>query len=168
MIIFETERLLIRRFTEDDGDNYFLLNGDEEVMRYIRPARNREESDEQLRQILQEYAAYPMSRTGRWGVVEKATGRFIGSFVIIPIPSEPEKTQLGYSFIPEYWGKGLATEAATAGLKYFLENTNIPEIYGVAETPNIASQKVLQKAGFVFHSTKTEEGRYLVVFIVKR
>lgn len=168
MIIFETERLLIRRFTEDDGDNYFLLNGDEEVMRYIRPARNREESDEQLRQILQEYAAYPMSRTGRWGVVEKATGRFIGSFVIIPIPSEPEKTQLGYSFIPEYWGKGLATEAATAGLKYFLENTNIPEIYGVAETPNIASQKVLQKAGFVFHSTKTEEGRDLIVFIVKR
>lgn len=168
MTVFETERLRVRRFTETDGDHYFLLNGSEEVMRYIRAPRTRQESDEQLKQILQEYSAYPMSKTGRWGVEEKATGCFIGSFVIIPIPSEPEKTQLGYSFIPEYWGRGLGSELAKAGLQYFLKYTTIPEIYGVTETPNIASQKILLKAGFVFHEKKMEEGKELTVFIVRR
>lgn len=168
MIVFETERLRVRRFTGTDGDHYFSLNGNEEVMRYIRPPRTRQESDEQLQQILQEYSAYPMSKTGRWGVEDKASGRFIGSFVIIPIPTEPEKIQLGYSFIPEYWGKGLGTELASAGLQYFLKNTTIPEIYGVTETPNIASQKVLLKAGFTFHEKKIEEGKELTVFIVRR
>lgn len=168
MIIFETDRLTVCRFSAGDKENYFLLNGNGEVMRYIRPPRTREESDAQIEQILGEYAAYPDSRTGRWGIWEKLTGRFMGSFVIIPVPSEPEKMQLGYSFFPEYWGKGFASEVARAGLQYFLENTTIPEIYGVTETPNIASQKVLLKAGFQFHEIKTEEGKELTVFIVKR
>lgn len=166
MIAFETERLIVRALTEEDGDNFFLLNGSEEVMRYIRPVKTKEESDEHFKQVLGLGA--PTAENGRWAVEEKATGRFIGSFAIIPIPSEPEKTQLGYSFIPAYWGKGLASELAIAGLQYFLDNSSIPEIYGVTETPNIASQKVLLKAGFQFYETRMEEGKELTVFIVKR
>lgn len=168
MIIFETERLRVARFTETDKDNFFLLNGNEEIMRYIRPPRTREESDTQFDQIMAEYAADPQSKTGRWAVREKGPDRFIGSFVIIPIPTEPEKMQMGYSFIPECWGKGFATEATKKGLEYFLQQTTIPEIYGVTETPNIASQKVLLKAGFIFHSKKMQEGKELTIFIVRR
>jgi len=165
-IAFETERLIVRALTEQDQDNFFLLNGSEEVMRYIRPVKTKEESDEHFKQILE--MGDPTPQNGRWAVEDKATGRFIGSFAIIPIPSEPEKTQLGYSFIPEYWGRGLATELAQAGLKYFLDNTSVPEIYAVSETANIASRKVLQKTGFRFHSIKEEEGKELTIFIVKR
>lgn len=164
-IAFETERLIIRPLTLQDKDNFFLLNGSEEVMRYIRPVKTKEENDAQLEQIV----AIPSTpENGRWAVVDKASRSFIGSFAIIPIPSEPEKTQLGYSFIPEAWGKGYASELAQAGLKYFLDNTTVPEIYGVTETPNIPSQKVLLKAGFQFHCTKTEEGKELTIFIVRR
>jgi [ribosomal protein S5]-alanine N-acetyltransferase len=167
-IAFETERLIVRRLTKDDKDNFFLLNGSEEVMRYIRAPKNREESDAHLEMILADEAANPRKGAGRWLVEEKVTGAFVGSFAIIPIPSEPEKTQLGYSFIPEHWGKGYATELAKAGLQFFLDNSTIPEIYGVTETENVASSKVLQKAGFVYHSTKVEEGKELTVFIVRR
>lgn len=164
-IVFETERLLVRELTFQDKDNFFLLNGDEEVMRYIRPVKTKEESDAQLEQIVN---VPSIPENGRWAVVDKASRRFIGSFAIIPIPSEPEKTQLGYSFIPEYWGKGLASELAQKGLQYFLDNTTVPEIYGITETPNIPSQKVLLKAGFQFHCTRTEEGKELTIFIVRR
>jgi hypothetical protein len=75
---------------------------------------------------------------GRWAVVEKSSGKFIGSFVIIPIPDDIEKTQLGYSFLPEHWGKGLATEVTMAGLNYFYNKTPLLEIYAVTETPNVA------------------------------
>lgn len=163
--VFVTKRLRVRDINPQDADNFFLLNGSEEVMRYIRPVKTKEESDEHFKQIL----SIPSTpENGRWAVEEKDTGKFIGTFAIIPIPSEPEKTQLGYSFIPEYWGRGLATELAQAGLKYFLDNTDIPEIYAVSETANIASMKVLQKTGFRFHNIKMEEGKELTVFIVKR
>lgn len=168
MIAFETERLRVRRLTADDKDNFFLLNGSEEVMRYIRATKTREESDAQLEQILALEAANNKPGEGRWLVEEKETGNFAGSFAIIPIPSEPEKIQLGYSFIPEQWGKGYATELAKAGLQFFLEKTDIPEIYGVTETANIASSKVLEKAGFVYHSSKIEEGKELTVYVVRR
>ncbi len=166
---FETARLLVRRPRPDDKHNFFLLNGDENVMRYIRAVSTREESDAKLEQILKEEVDNPLSKgKGRWLIDEKETGKFIGSFAIIPIPTEPEKIQLGYSFIPAAWGKGYATEVAKAGLQFFLDNTDIPEIYGVSETENTASMKVLQKAGFVYHSTRVEEGKELTVFIYKR
>jgi [ribosomal protein S5]-alanine N-acetyltransferase len=166
MFAFETERLRVRDLLVTDKENFFLLNGSEEVMRYIRPVKTREESDHQLEQILALGPSVP--HNGRWAVEEKATGRFIGSFAIIPIPFDPLKTQLGYSFIPEYWGRGLASELAVAGLAYFLQNSSIPEIYGVTETPNIASQKVLLKAGFVYHSTRMVEGKELTIYVVRR
>lgn len=166
MIAFETERLRVRDLQVTDKDYFFLLNGSEEVMRYIRPVKTKEESDAQLEQIAALGPSTPSN--GRWAVEEKSSGRFIGSFAIIPIPFDPLKTQLGYSFIPEYWGRGLATELARAGLAYFLEHTRIPEIYGVTETPNTASQKVLLKAGFEYHSTRVEEGKELIIYIVRR
>lgn len=167
-IAFETERLIVRRLTKHDKDYFFQLNGSAEVMRYIRAPKNREESDAHLEMILADEAANPKPGAGRWLVEEKTTGVFVGSFAIIPIPSEPEKTQLGYSFIPDHWGKGYATELAKAGLQFFLDNSSIPEIYGVTETENVASFKVLQKAGFIYHSTKIEEGKELTIFIVRR
>jgi len=166
---FETERLIVRRATAEDKENFFLLNGDEQVMRYIRAVITREESDAKLEQILAEEKASPTTvGLGRWLIDEKESGQFIGSFALIPIPTEPDKTQLGYSFIPSAWGKGYATEVARAGLQYFLDNTDIPEIYGVSETENTASMQVLQKAGFKYFGTKVEEGKELTVFIVRR
>ena len=164
--VFETERLIVRHFTANDYDNYFSLQGNGEVMQYIRPPRTREESDSFLTgKIL---AAPPTDYKGFWAVERKDDGLFIGCFVIIPIPDDVEKTQIGYSFLPEHWGKGYATEVSKEGVNYFYNKTPLTEIYGVTETPNIASQKVLLKAGFKFLETKMEGEKELLVFIVRR
>jgi len=166
MTIFETQRLTVRHFTAADADNYFLLQGDPVVMQYIRAPRTREESDTYLAEKI--LAANPADYKGYWIVEEKESGKFVGCFVIISIPDDEEKTQLGYSFLPEHWGKGYATEVSKAGVDYFYNRTPLPEIYGVTETANLVSEKVLLKAGFSFHTTKMEGEKELKVFIIKK
>ena len=142
------------------------MGGNEEVMRYIRPVSTKEESDKFLLDNIELYNKNP--NRGRWAAIEKTTGQFVGSFAIIPIPDDVEKIQLGYSFLPEHWGKGFATEVTKRGLDYFLATDTLPEIYGITEIPNTASQKVLLKAGFQPFGTKMEGEKELLVFIVKR
>jgi [ribosomal protein S5]-alanine N-acetyltransferase len=165
-VIFETKRLVVRLYDSNDGEFFFALNGNEEVMQYIRPVKTREESD----QFLLENIAYSADNPfmGRWAVDEKDSGNFVGSFAIIPIPGDEEKIQLGYSLLPRYWGKGFASELTIAGLNYFFTQTSLLEIYGVTETPNIASQKVLLKAGFQPVGNKMEEEKELLLFVLKR
>lgn len=166
MIIFETERLIVRQYTEEDKDNMFLLGGNETVMQYIRPVSTKEESDQFLLENITLYEKNPHG--GRWAVMEKANGSFAGSFAIIPMRYHPENIQLGYSLIPGNWGKGYATELTKAGLEYFMNNYSEPQIYGITEIPNTASQKVLLKAGFQPAGSIMEDGKELLMFVVKR
>jgi ribosomal-protein-alanine N-acetyltransferase len=166
MMIFTTQRLLVRHFTGNDKDNYFALQGNADVMQYIRPPKTREESDTFLKEKI--LSASPRDYKGYWAVEEKDSGLFVGCFVIIPIPTDMEKTQLGYSFLPDHWGKGYATEVTKEGVNYFYNRTPLTEIYGVTETPNIASQKVLLKAGFKQIESKWEGEKELLVYLVKK
>lgn len=164
--IFETERLIVRQFTEKDFDNFFLLTGNAMVMQYIRAVSTKEESDKFLLENIEAYKKNPHS--GRWAVMEKENNSFAGSFAIIPVPSAPEKIQLGYSLRLENWGRGFATELTKSGLEYFMKHYSEPEIYGITEIPNVGSQKVLLKAGFQPAGSFVEEGKELLMFLVKR
>jgi len=166
MIIFETERLRVRNYTGDDYDNYFALHGNPDVMRYIRPAQTREESDTKFEETI--LRIVPHTFMGRWAVEEKENGRFVGSFVIVPIPNDEERIQLGYSFIPEVWGKGYGTEVAKGGVDYFYNRTPLMEIYAVTETLNTASENVLLKAGFKPLEKKMDGEKELLVLVIRK
>ena len=157
-IIFNTERLVVRHYTADDADNFFLLNSDPEVMRYIRPVRSRADTDLFFAEVMQYSKNNPAF--GRMAVIEKASGTFVGSFAIIPLENT-DHMQLGYSLLPEYWGRGYATELVKWGLQYIFTRTDLEEIFGVTESLNTASQHVLLKSGFVPHSTVMEGEKLL-------
>lgn len=161
-ILFETERLRVRHFTTDDSDNFFLLNGDEDIMRFIRPVKTRGETDLFLLEILQKQKENPA--VGRWAVTLKNTGEFVGSFAFIPIDGT-DKMQLGYALLKQNWGKGYATELTMAGLQYVFSKTGLTEIFAITEVPNLASQKVLVKAGFTLDSTYTEGSKELFQYV---
>jgi RimJ/RimL family protein N-acetyltransferase len=163
MKIFETKRLTVRPYTEADKDHFFSLAGDEEVMRYIRPVQTKEESDRFLQENIDFYRMYP--QMGRWAVEEKETRRFVGSFAVIFIPHSA-LIQLGYSLRKPEWGKGYATELTRAGLNYVFRVMKLPLIYAVTEKDNMASQKVLLKAGFKNELSYREEGKDLIRFII--
>lgn len=165
-IIFETERLIVREFTAVDYENYYILHSDPKVMQYIRPAENREDCNKRFEDTILHLP--PHDYLGRWAVNEKDSGRFIGCFVITPIPKQPERIQLGYSFIPEMWSRGYATEVSKAGVEYFYTRTPLQELYAVTETANTASEKVLRKAGFTFLEKKMEAEKELLVFVIRK
>ena len=164
-IIFETGRLVIRQFTEDDKEIFFLLNGNEAVVRYIRPVKTREECDQFLAIVIA--AADENHLYGRWAVHEKGSGEFVGSFAIIPAENT-DKMQMGYALLPEHWNKGFATELTTEGLKYTFRQTPLEIIYGYTEKQNTASQKVLLKCGFQYNEEKTEAGKEIVEFLLEK
>jgi ribosomal-protein-alanine N-acetyltransferase len=165
-IIFETERLIVRQYEfETDTENFYLLNGDDDVMRYIRATKSKEECDVFLKKAIESYKINPLM--GRWAADEKASGKFVGSFAIIPIEGS-EDIQLGYAFLKENWGKGFASELTKAGLDYYFKNTNADHIYAIAEEGNIASHKVLLKNSFVPNGTKKEDDKELLKFIYRK
>jgi RimJ/RimL family protein N-acetyltransferase len=164
-MVFETERLVVRHYEIDDADNFFLLNSDPEVMRYIRPVKSREETDQFFNEVIEYSKNNPAY--GRMAVIEKQSGIFVGSFAIIPLDKTPNM-QLGYSLLPVYWGKGFATELTREGLKYIFTKPDLNEIFAVTESMNIASQHVLLKAGFKLVGSFIENEKELLRFIVKR
>jgi [ribosomal protein S5]-alanine N-acetyltransferase len=165
-IIFETERLIVQQYEfEINNGDFFALNGDEEIMRYIRGTKSREECDKFLKQNIESYKTNPLM--GRWAVYEKESRKFVGSFAFIPVEGT-ENSQLGYALLKDYWGKGYATELTKEGLKYIFSKTDLNEIYGITQAENTDSQKVLIKAGFTFHEKYKEEERDLYSYIKRR
>ena len=165
MVIFETKRLLVRTYTEEDQDNFFALNGSEEVMRYIRPVKTREQCHEFLLEVI----AYCENEElfGRWAVEDRETNQVVGSFGVIPVEGK-DQMQLGYALTPEHWGRGYATELTLAGLEHIFTKTSIDPIYAYTESPNVLSKKVLIKAGFIANGEKTEAGKQIAGFILSK
>lgn len=147
-IVIETERLILRTFTEDDGLHIYELNKDPDVTQYTGdPVQDIEHACQILKQvILPQYALY---NHGRWAVHVKSGLEFIGW---CGLKARPERNEidLGYRFMKSAWGKGFATEAAFACLQYGFEKLNLPRIVGRAMPQNIASLKVLEKCGMKY------------------
>jgi ribosomal-protein-alanine N-acetyltransferase len=166
MVIFETDRLIIRRWTLEDEENFYRLNGDPDVMRYIRESKDREECAVFLRRNLDFYEQH--SLMGRWAMMEKDSNTFVGSFAIIPVEtadrSRHNEIQLGYALLKEFWGRGYATESTLAGKQYAFDEMKLPLIVGITETANHASQRVLLRCGFEQQSDIWEGNKFLSYF----
>lgn len=162
MLILETPRLIVRQYTMEDAADFFALNSNADVMRYIRPVKTREECDAFLHDNISFYELHP--HLGRWAAFEKETGKFAGSFAIIPIEEESENIQIGYTLMPSEWGKGFATELVQHGKKYFFETHDSDILYAITEQLNIASQKVLLKCGFIQNGILVSGTRELLKF----
>ena len=149
MKTIETDRLILREYTEDDAPAFFALNSDPEVMRYV--PHEPMTSIEQAREILRRHPItdYKERGFGRFACILKATGEHIG-FSGLKYLKEIEDVDLGFRFIRSQWGKGLATEAALASIRYGFGELKVDHIVGLAELENRGSIRVLEKAGMQF------------------
>ena len=147
-IIFETPRLILRRFTEADAPLVLELNSDPIVLKYLHEPilKDEDHAREIIRTIiLPQYE----NNLGRWAMHTKENNEFIGWCGLKNRP-EINEIDLGYRLKPTAWGKKYATEAAAHTLKYGFEELNLNEITGRAHIENIASLKVLEKIGMKF------------------
>lgn len=89
-----------------------------------------------------------------WAMVEKESDQLIGSCGMGYQLDGGLPIEFGYTLARAYWGRGLATEAADAALRYVFENLPVTEIAASVDSRNVASQRVLEKIGFVFQRTE--------------
>lgn len=164
--IFETERLTVRRYNLRDDGLFYQLSGNEEVMRYIRPVVSKEDSDKSLALNLQLYVTNP--NTGRWAVAEKASGNFVGSFSVLAMDTDNTKLHIGYALLPQFWGRGYASELLRHGIPFFFKHHSSSILYAITEEPNILSQKVLMKCGFIFHERLKEKEKDLLFYALHK
>ena len=156
--ILETERTYLREFSPDDAKAVLALSGNPQVTRYTGDAdmvKTLEDAEGVIRTIwLREYKEYGH---GRWAVVDKSSSVVIGfcGFKYIPQVQMPD---IGYRFLPEYWGKGLASETALACIHFADVNLHIPKYFADVMPDNHASVRVIEKLGMKFSKNIEEDG----------
>lgn len=157
-VFLETERLILRQFTEDDANNLFELNSDPEVIRFTPDAGQPNEYAVIQTQTIPKYLAYyeKYDSYGVWAVIEKSSQEFIGWFFMRPavdapyfdpVLTQPNDIELGYRLRKAAWGKGYATEAAKASISRGVSELGTQRIVAVALAANLASIRVMEKAG---------------------
>jgi RimJ/RimL family protein N-acetyltransferase len=158
-VVIETNRLLLRTFATEDAPLIYELNSDPEVIRYTGdPIKDIDDATKVLEQvILPQYALY---NYGRWAVHIKPGLEFIGWCGLKNRPDRNE-INLGYRFIKSSWGKGYATEAAFACIKYGFKKLDLRCITGRAMPENISSIMVLKKCGMTFITKEVVDGHPL-------
>ncbi|MCB9046891.1 MAG: GNAT family N-acetyltransferase [Chitinophagales bacterium] len=149
----ETERLILREFQPGDDIGMFTLDSDAEVHRYLgnNPISSIGQAREVIENVRRQYEKYGI---GRWATIERSSGEFIGwsglKFITTIENGQTDFYDVGYRFIPKYWGKGYATEATNAVLEYAFNTMNLDEVIGTCHEENKASRRVLEKCGLCY------------------
>jgi len=144
----ETERLVLREVTREDAEDIFVYLSDQEVMKYfgMEPFQTIEDAYREI-DWYQEKMRY---KTGiRWGITLKETNRVIGSCGFLNWSSAHYRADIGAELDKQYWSNGIVSEAFQAVLKYGFEEMDLMRVQALIEPPNIASQRLAEKNGFL-------------------
>lgn len=160
----ETERLYLRRVAKEDVNEIFALRSNKETMQYIpRPLVKTEE--DAMAHIAMMDEKIDNNEGINWAITLKNDSKLIGLIGHYRIKPEHFRAEIGYMLLPEFHGKGIIVEAIKETVKYGFEIMKLHSIEAVIDPKNLASEKVLQKSGFVkeahFKENEYYEGRFL-------
>jgi len=147
--VIETERLLLRIYKPEELETVYKMLSDKDVTRFYPPG---------FRITREDVLSSLPRRIKRWrergfahlGVFEKENENLIGYCGLQFFDNTPE-VEIYYGFFKDFWGKGFATEAAKAMLRFGFEETSLDKIVAGTHPDNIASQKVLTNIGLNKH-----------------
>jgi [ribosomal protein S5]-alanine N-acetyltransferase len=142
----ETPRLRLRRLQATDAADVFAYASDPEVARYTswEPHRSIADSQDFLART---QAAYARHEPYPWGLVDKITGRLIGTCGLLEWSRRHHKAELGYALHRGYWGQGLIAEAASAVIDFGFTRMELNRIEAVCLPENTGSWRVMEKVG---------------------
>jgi [ribosomal protein S5]-alanine N-acetyltransferase len=151
-VIVTTTRLRLRPFAGGDVDAYAAIRADPEVMRHMPggPARAERAAEDAVRIVFDFAAQWRSGGYGPWAVEDLASGRLLGHGGLRLLPELGGETEILYLLARSAWGQGLATEVARAARDVARVRLGLPVLVGYAAPANLASCRVLEKAGFVF------------------
>lgn len=142
-----TDRLIMRRWREEDREPFARMGQDTRVMEYFPALMSRAESD-----ALADRADgwFDLLGFGLWALELRSTGRFIGFTGLAPLPEDllgPGRIEIGWRLAAEHWRLGLATEAASAALDLGFRRFRLARIESITAQINMRSQAVMIRLG---------------------
>jgi RimJ/RimL family protein N-acetyltransferase len=145
--MLETERVLMRGFTDADREPFAAMNADPVVMEHFVQPMTREASDAFVDRITAHWCDHGW---GLWALERKDTGAFIGYTGLWPVRFEAAfepKVEVGWRLAKEHWGHGFATEAALAATRFAFDVLGWPEVVSFTAVGNVRSQAVMERIG---------------------
>jgi len=149
MTVLETERLFLRRFTADDAQFVLTLLNEPSFLRYIGDKKVRNLEDARQYILNGPIASYERHGFGLYLVGVRESQTPIGMCGLIKRDELPDP-DIGFAFLPHFWNKGFAFEAAAAVLHHAREQLGLERILAITSIENEASIKLLQRLGFRF------------------
>lgn len=147
--MIETERLILRRWREEDLGSFAALNADPEVTEHFERPLRREESDAVVGQLEDHFDRHGV---GEWAIERRFDRAFLGmAGLAILTPHFPVGPgfEIGYRFARHAWGAGYASEASRAALAYGFGKLGLEEVVAFTAVPNLRSQAVMKRIGMV-------------------
>ena len=146
----ETENLILRPFKDKDVDDYFGVRDSPEVRRWLHIPESLDRSDA-WQQMAWFVGQWELRGTGHWALEEKKSGQFVGRAGL----HRPERhdwpgVEVGWLLHPDYWGRGYATEAGAAAVRYGFEDLQVDKLFSCILPENHRSQAVAKRLGFEF------------------
>lgn len=162
--VLQTDRLLLRRPADSDVNEIFEMRSDRDNMRFIpRPLlQDREQALDHVRIINEQI---DRNEGINWAVTLKGDDRLIGLIGFYRTEFEHFRSEIGYMIHPDFHGRGIVSEAITRLLEYAFSDMNLHSVVAVIDPENIASEKVLQKTGFLkeahFRENEFYDGKFI-------
>jgi RimJ/RimL family protein N-acetyltransferase len=136
--------LALRTFREDDLPRYAALNADPEVVEFLGGPLSRTDSDDIAAWANELFEAEGI---GLMAVERRADGAFLGMCGLHHLDAYPDDVEVGWRLAREHWGKGYATEAATAWLEHAFGAMGRSRVISVTDPPNVRSLAVMHRLG---------------------
>ncbi|MEW6734932.1 MAG: GNAT family N-acetyltransferase [Acidobacteriota bacterium] len=165
-LMIYTTHLELRPFAESDLDAIHQLWIDVEIRRYIFDGKIIAR-DFVAEEIAASMARFTEDGTGLWSVAQRGIEAMIG-FCGYRHFHEPPELELLYGISPAYWGRGLATEATRAMIRYGFEQIGLDLVKASADAPNTASFRVMEKAGLQFEKRIMAGGLDTIYYALQR
>lgn len=160
-LILETDRLFLRELKNSDAEAFFTMDSNPNVHQYLwnKPVRKIEETLEIIEFVRKQYVDYGI---GRFAMISKETNTFMGwaglKYNTEMVNNKTNFYDIGYRLDEKFWGKGYASEATFAWLKYAFETMKIKTMEAAAHSDNAASNRILQKIGMQMTEQYLEDG----------
>lgn len=145
--VLETERMILRKPSYDDKMDFFEMRSNPDTMRFI-PRPVAQVPDDVLPVLDMVINSLETKERINWAMTDKSNGKMIGMIGYVRISPDNARAEVGYSLHHDYRRTGLMYEALQAVLDYGFREMKLNSIEAVIHPDNIASWKLVEKAGF--------------------
>lgn len=166
--ILESERLIYKKILPENAEDMYEYSKEEEVTKYLlwTPHLSLTQTERYIKLLQKKYAS---GSFWDFGLTLRENGKFIGTCGLTSCDEKENSIEIGYVLAPDYWGKGLATEAARTVLRFAFETFHPDKVCAKLLEGNDASRRVMQKLGMtlegVYQNSMYVKGEYRTVHV---